>query len=179
MSRIGKISVAVPKAVKIFIENGSVRLEGSKGKLAITLPDAIKVEQKDEKLFVSRSKDTKQARADHGTTRAHLVNMIAGVMQGHKKELEIQGVGFRAQMQGNKLIANLGFSHPLEFEIPKNVSVTAPKPTMIVIEGPDKALVGRIAAAIRKLKPPEPYKGKGIRYANEIVRKKQGKSVTK
>ena len=179
MSRLGKIPVIVPKTVKTFIESGSVRVEGPKGKLSISLPAHIKVEQKEDRLLIQRFSESKQARSDQGTTRAHLVNMIVGITQGHKKELEIQGVGFRAQVQGNKLAVNPGFSHPVEYVPPPQVTVTAPKPTTIIIEGTDITLVGQTAASIRQLKQPEPYKGKGIRYLNEVVKRKQGKSVTK
>jgi len=179
MSRIGKIPLAVPKEVKVAVETSSVRLEGPKGKLTVNLPYGIKVENKDGVLVVTRTSDTKQNRANHGTIRSLLKNMILGVTQGYKKELEIQGIGFRAALQGTKLVLNIGFSHQVEFEADKNVKVTVPKLTSIIIEGADKALVGQTAAKIRDLKPPEPYKGKGIRYIGEVVKHKQGKSVTK
>ena len=179
MSRIGKIPISVPKEVKVNLEKMTVGIEGPKGKLSLSLPQAIGVEQKNGQIWVQRLSDTKQSRADHGTTRALLVNIMEGVTKGHKKELEIQGVGFRAQVQGQKLVITLGFSHPVEFAIPSGVKVTLPKPTEIVVEGLSKALVGEVAANIRGLKPPEPYKGKGIRYVKEAVRRKQGKSVTK
>ena len=179
MSRIGIIPVSVPKNVKVALSSSSVQIEGPKGKLGLSFPNGIKIEQKEDKIFVNRLGNLKQDRANHGTIRALLVNMIAGVSEGHKRDLEIQGVGFKAQVQGSKLILNLGFSHPVEFQIPKEVKVLAPKPTEISIEGVDKSLVGQVAAQIRSLKPPEPYKGKGIRYAGEIVKRKQGKSVTK
>ena len=179
MSRIGKIPVRIPADVKVALENSSIRLEGSKGKLSLNIPSGLKIEKKDDQLFLTRSQDDKQTRANHGTLRAHLVNMIEGVSKGHKKELEIQGVGFRAQVQKNKLILNLGFSHPIEYEFPEGVKISTPQPTQIVIEGIDKALVGNLAAKIRKFKLPEPYKGKGIRYSGEIIRRKLGKSVTK
>ncbi|MBF0521522.1 MAG: 50S ribosomal protein L6 [Candidatus Omnitrophica bacterium] len=179
MSRIGKIPVKLPKEVKASINKDTVLLEGSKGKIAINLPSSIKVEQKDDQLVVLRDGDTKQNRADHGTIRARLENMILGVSKGHKKDLEIQGLGLRVQAQGNKLTFNLGFSHPVEFEVPKDLKVTTPTQTAIMLEGVDNILVGQIAAKIRDLKPVEPYKGKGIRYVGEFVRRKQGKSVTK
>ncbi|HSA31416.1 MAG TPA: 50S ribosomal protein L6 [Candidatus Omnitrophota bacterium] len=179
MSRVGKIPVKVPKNVKVSIQNNTVLMEGAKGKITLDLPYGIKVEQKDDELMVARLSDVKQARANHGTVRAHLKNMIAGVLEGHKKELEIQGVGFRAQMQGKKVVFNLGFSHPVEFEQPEGVKISVPSQTSIIIEGVDKAAVGQVAAKIRDIKPPEPYKGKGIRYIGEKVRRKQGKSVGK
>lgn len=179
MSRIGKIPVALPKDVKVFIDEGSVRVEGAKGKLSLSLPFGISVKQNDNKLLVARRGDSKQAKANHGTTRAHLVNMAEGVTKGHKKELQISGVGFRAQSQGSKLVLNVGLSHPIEYEIPKEIKISTPQPTSVVVEGTDKALVGRVAAEIRDFKRPEPYKGKGIMYVGEVIRRKQGKSVTK
>jgi len=179
MSRIGKIPIPLPKNVKLAREDGAIRLEGPKGKLTLRLPQTIELEEKEGQILLTRLAESKQARSDHGTTHAHLRNMIAGVTEGHKRELEIQGVGFRAQLQGNKLAINLGFSHPVEYEIPKDIKVEVPKPTSITLEGMDKAMVGQTAARIRGLKPPEPYKGKGIRYVNEYVKRKQGKSVIK
>ena len=179
MSRLGKIPVPLPKEAKVIVANSDLRVEGPKGKISINLPRGISIEQKDGKIFVNRVSDTKQNKANHGTIRSLLVNMIDGVTKGHKRELEIQGVGFRAQVQGQKFTANLGFSHPVEYEIPAGVKVTTPKPTEIVVEGVDNSLVGEVAANIHDLKPPEPYKGKGIRYVGEVVRRKQGKSVTK
>lgn len=179
MSRIGKIPVAVPKEVKVKIDPQTVQMEGPKGKLLLKIPQGIKVEAKDQQLQVNRLQDTKQGRADHGTTRAHLVNMVKGVLEGHKKELEIQGIGFRALVQGDKMIFNLGFSHPIELSIPKNVKAVVANQTNITLEGVDTTVVGQFAANIRALKRVEPYKGKGVRYAGEIVKRKQGKSVTK
>ncbi len=177
MSRMGKIPVSIPKGVKAIIEGKSIRLEGNNGKLSLDIPGGINVEQKEEQLFVNRTSNAKQNCANHGTVRALLNNMIDGVTKGHKKELEIQGVGFRAQIQGNKLTLNLGFSHPVEYEVPAQVKVSVVKATAITIEGPDKISVGQVAAQIRDIKRPEPYKGKGIRYLGEAVRRKQGKSV--
>lgn len=179
MSLIGKIPVNVPKGVKINIETGNVHVDGPKGKLNLSIPRGIKVELKDEKLAVIRNSDLKQDRANHGTIRARLNNMMKGVTEGHKKDLEIQGIGFRAQLQGKKIVFNLGFSHPVEFEVPEGVKAAVPSQTAITIEGPDNVLVGQTAAKIRDLKPVEPYKGKGIRYVGEIVRRKQGKSASK
>ncbi len=179
MSRLGKIPVAVPKEVKISISDRLLTVEGPKGKLSREVPFGIKIEQKDSTVFVQRTSDTKQNRANHGTVRANLVNMVVGVTQGYKKNLEIQGVGFRAQVQGQELQMGLGFSHPIKYAIPANIKIKTAKPTEIEIEGIDKALVGEVAAKIREIKPPEPYKGKGIRYVSEVVRRKQGKSVTK
>ena len=156
-----------------------VHLEGPKGKLDLSLPKGISVEQGEGQLKVNRSADTKQDRANHGTIRAHLVKMVEGVSKGHKRELEIQGVGFRAQLQGAKILLNLGLSHPIEFTVPKEVKITIPVQTSIIVEGVDLCHVGQVAASLRALKPAEPYKGKGVRYVGEVVRRKQGKAVTK
>lgn len=179
MSRIGKIPVELPKSIKLSIHPDRLNMEGPKGKLSLTLPRGISLETKDTRVIVKRSSNTKQDRANHGTVRALVVNMVKGVTEGYKKNLEIQGVGFKAQAQGQKLTLNLGFSHPIDFNVPAEVKIKIPKPTEIELEGVDKALVGEVAAKIRMIKPPEPYKGKGIRYVGEFVRKKQGKSVTK
>ncbi|MBI4309675.1 MAG: 50S ribosomal protein L6 [Candidatus Omnitrophica bacterium] len=179
MSRIAKTPVVLPKDVKVNFDKVKINVEGPKGKLSMVLPADIALEHKGDQLFVNRLCDTKQARSNHGTTKRLIVNMCAGVSTGHRRDLEIQGVGFRAAVQGNKLVMNLGFSHPVEYEVPKEVKVVSAKPTEISIEGMDKALVGLVAAKIRGFKPPEPYKGKGIRYAGEVVKRKQGKQVTK
>lgn len=179
MSRIGKIPLDIPKNVKVAINGQAVQVEGPKGKLAYQLPGGITIEQKDGKMVIGRKGNSKQSSANHGTTRALLRNMMHGVSEGHRKDLEVQGVGFRVAVQGEKLIMNLGFSHQIEYMIPKAVKVTSAKPTEISVEGVDRQVVGQVAAEIRSKKPPEPYKGKGIRYAGEVVKRKQGKSVTK
>ena len=179
MSRKGKIPISVPKEVKVAVDGTQVALEGPRGKMAMSVPHGVNVEHKDNELVVTRVNDAKQSRASHGTVRALLVNMVTGVTKGHKKELEIQGIGYRAQLQGNTIIFNLGLSHQVEFAVPKELKVALPKPTSIVLEGVNKILLGQTAAKIRDLKRPEPYKGKGIRYLGEVVRTKQGKSVTK
>ena len=179
MSRIAKTPVIVPKNVKIALDGNRVNVEGPKGKLSMNLPTGVKIEQKEDQLFVNRLNDTKQSKSNHGTTKRLIVNMCSGVTTGHKKDLEIQGVGFRVAVQGQKLVMNIGFSHPIEFQVHKDVKITSAKPTEISLEGVDKALVGLVAAKIRQFKPPEPYKGKGIRYVGEIVKRKQGKQVTK
>ena len=179
MSRLAKTPVVLPQNVKISFDKTHLNVEGPKGKLSMAIPSSVVLENKDSKLFVNRIADSKQAKSNHGTTKRLIENMCVGVSHGHKRDLEIQGVGFRAALQGNKLVLNIGFSHPVEYEFPKDVKVTLPKPTEISVEGVDKALVGLVAAKIRAFKPPEPYKGKGIRYVGEIVRRKQGKQVTK
>ncbi len=179
MSRIAKTPVVLPKNVKVALNATSINVEGPKGKLSLNLPAEIALEQKEGQIFVNRLSDSKQARSNHGTTKRLIVNMCEGVTNGHRRDLEVQGVGFRVAVQGNKLVMNVGFSHPIEFEIPKDVKVASAKPTEISVEGVDKALVGEVAAKIRGFKPPEPYKGKGIRYVGEVVKRKQGKQVTK
>jgi large subunit ribosomal protein L6 len=179
MSRIGKNPVSVPKDIKVSINASNVHMEGPKGKMDLLLPTGISVTLKEDKLQVNRQMDTKQDRANHGTVRAKLANMIEGLTKGHKKELEIQGLGFRSQLQGSKIILNLGLSHPVEFNVPKEVKVTVTPQNNIIIEGADIEKVGSVAASLRDIKPVEPYKGKGIRYVGEVVRRKQGKSVTK
>jgi large subunit ribosomal protein L6 len=179
MSRTGKNPVNVPKNVKVDASTDKVSLEGPKGKLELNIPYGINVEFKDDQLTVTRVSDSKQNRSNHGTIRAHLANIIVGVTDGHKKDLEIQGIGFRASLQGKKIVFNLGFSHPVEFDVPDCVTATIPTQTSITIEGSNTMMVGQIAAKIRALKPVEPYKGKGIRYVGEFVRRKQGKSATK
>ncbi|MCK5180605.1 MAG: 50S ribosomal protein L6 [Candidatus Omnitrophica bacterium] len=179
MSRTGKNPVDLPKGVKVDTTANKVSVEGPKGKLDLNIPHGVNVEFKDDKLTVTRISDAKQNRSNHGTIRSRLANMVVGVTDGHKKDLEIQGIGFRAQLQGNEIVFNLGFSHPVEFDVPDCVTATIPTQTSITIEGPDNVMVGQIAAKIRALKPVEPYKGKGIRYVGEFVRRKQGKSATK
>jgi len=179
MSRIGKVPIDIPKNVRVTIDQANVLVDGPKGKLSMKTPKGVAIENKENKVFVTRVLEGKQSRANFGTTRALIANMIQGTAEGYKRNLEVKGVGFRAQIQGKKLVISLGFSHPVEFTVPENISIKVPKPTEIEVEGIDKAVVGEIAAQIRRLKKPEPYKGKGIRYAGEIVRRKQGKSVTK
>ncbi|MDD5254766.1 MAG: 50S ribosomal protein L6 [Candidatus Omnitrophica bacterium] len=176
MSRLGKKPIAVPKEVKVNIANGIVLVEGPKGKLDLKLPQRISIESKDDTLFVKRASDIKTDKSLHGLIRALLVNMIKGVTEGYTKELEIIGVGFRAQIQGNNLNMQLGFSHPVSVSIPAGIKIEAPKQTQIIIRGIDKEKVGKIASEIRAIYPPEPYKGKGIRYAGEHVKKKVGKA---
>lgn len=177
MSRIGKKPIQIPKNVKVGINGNTISIEGPKGKLTFETHPDMKAEAKEEQLIVSRNSDDKSAMSLHGLTRTLINNMIIGVTSGFQKELEIIGVGFRAQVSGKKLVMQLGFSHPVEFHIPEGIVIETPKPTQIVVKGTDKQKVGEIAAEIRAFYPPEPYKGKGIRYAGEYVRKKVGKAV--
>lgn len=176
MSRIGKKPVSVPKEVKIQIDAGNILVEGAKGKLTRAISPRIKLEVKDSQVLVSRLYNTKADRALHGLYRALVFNMIEGVSQGYVKELEIIGVGYKAQVQGNKLNMSLGFSHPVNFNIPEGIKIETPKPTLLVIRGIDKEKIGEVAAEIRAVYPPEPYKGKGIRFVGERVKKKLGKA---
>ena len=177
MSRIGKRPLDIPKGVKAQKKDSAVYVEGPKGKLDYSLPQGIDVDIKDSLIKVSRLSDSKQQRAFHGLARALIANMIKGVTEGFSKQLEIIGVGFKAQVSGKKLVLNLGFSHPVEYQIPEGINIEAPKPTQLTVKGIDKQAVGEVAAEIRDFYKPEPYKGKGIRYVGEYVRKKVGKTV--
>ncbi len=177
MSRIGKKAISIPAGVKIGVAGNIVTIEGPKGKLAYTKAPDFKVEVKDSSILVSRPSDEKQAKATHGLIRSLLNNMIIGVTEGYKKELEITGVGFKAAVQGKVLNVQLSYTHPINYNIPDGITIETPKPTQIVIKGIDKAKVGEVAAEIRDYYRPEPYKGKGIKYAGEHVRRKAGKAV--
>ncbi len=177
MSRIGKIPVAIPAGVKASIQNRLVRVEGPKGKLDLTLPARTSAKVEDGKILVSRDGDDAQAKAMHGLGRALINNMIKGVTQGYLKKLEIQGVGFKAAVQGSAVSMSLGYSHPISYPIPAQIKVTVEENTKITVEGPDKQSVGQVAADLRAFYPPEPYKGKGVRYAGEHVKRKEGKTV--
>ena len=179
MSRIGKMPVAVDKSLKVEIKEGVVTIEGSRGRLEYQLPWGIEAEFKDSHIIVRRKGNSNNLKALHGLARALISNMVEGLTKGFKKELEIVGVGYKAQLKGQKLILNIGFSHPVEIDIPSQLKVSLPSPTRIVIEGYDKTFLGRFAAEIRKISPPEPYKGKGIRYVGEVVRRKLGKAMAK
>jgi len=176
MSRLGRKPVIIPSAVKVEVKDNAVCVEGPKGKAQHPLSDRIKVEIKDSRVNVSRVNDTKMDRSLHGLYRSLINNMIKGVTEGYTKELEIIGVGFKASVQGNTLNMQLSFSHPVNFSIPEGIKIETPKPTQIVIRGIDKQLVGKVASEIRAIYPPEPYKGKGIRYLGEYVKKKVGKA---
>lgn len=177
MSRIGKKTIQIPSNVKINISNSKVLVEGPKGKLDYTLPADFKVETKEGVITVLRPSESKRHLSLHGLARSMINNMIKGVTEGFTKSLEIQGTGFRAQVQGKALVIQLGFTHPVNFQIPEGIVIEVPKPTDIIIKGIDKQKVGQVAADIRASFKPEPYKGKGIRYVGEYVRKKAGKTV--
>lgn len=177
MSRIGKLPVTIPAKVKVAVSGNTVKVEGPKGKLEFALPGGTAVELQEDKLVVKRPSDSAEAKAFHGLSRAVLNNMVRGVAEGFTKQLEIQGVGFKAAVQGASLNLSLGYSHPVNYPIPAQIKVTVEENTKIRIEGPDRQLVGQVAAEIRSFYPPEPYKGKGVRYAGEQVRRKEGKTV--
>ncbi len=176
MSRIGKKPIAIPKDVKVQVKDRLISVEGPKGNLSLRLPDRISLEIKDSQIFVKRQSDIKTDKALHGLHRALISNMIKGVTEGYVKEMEIIGVGFRAQVQANILNIQLGFSHPVNVTIPEGIKIETPKQTQIIIRGIDKEKVGKMASEIRAIYPPEPYKGKGIRYMGEYVKKKVGKA---
>lgn len=176
MSRIGKKPVVIPKGVTVQADPLKVSVKGPKGELAMTITPPIKAEVKDGSVIVTCSEDTTLGRSRHGLTRSLIANMIAGVDKGYATELELQGVGFRAAVQGTKLTMNLGYSSPVVFEAPKGITI-AVKDTNITVSGPDKQAVGDVAARIRSYYPPEPYKGKGVRYKGEHVKRKTGKTV--
>ncbi|MDF1658725.1 MAG: 50S ribosomal protein L6 [Verrucomicrobiales bacterium] len=178
MSRIGKKEITLPEKVEIKLgDDSGISVEGPKGKLEWTIPAGIAVEQEDGTLRVTRLSEERTLRALHGTARSLLANMVEGVSNGYVRELEIQGVGFRASVKGKNLDLSLGFSHPVLHPIPAELTVTVEENTKIKVEGIDKQLVGQFAADVRSYYPPEPYKGKGVRYKDEYVRRKQGKSV--
>jgi large subunit ribosomal protein L6 len=175
MSRIGKQPIPVPDGVEITIEPQLVKVKGPKGELQERVSRDIGVEQQNGEIVVSRPTDRGEHRALHGLTRSLIANMVEGVTNGYEKRLEIQGVGYRAQLQGKKLVLALGYSHPVEMEAPEGIDFEVPMPTRIVVRGISKQVVGEVAANIRKQRPPEPYKGKGIRYEGEYVARKVGK----
>ncbi len=179
MSRVGKKPIEIPKAVKVAVDNQIVRIEGPKGKLNFPMSPRVTAEVKDNWLTFGRHTEQQNDKALQGTTRSVVSNMIQGVTDGFVKELSIEGVGFKAAVQGKTLNLLLGFTHPVILEVPEGLTVEAPKPTTVFVKGIDKVLVGRFAATIRKVYEAEPYKGKGVRYAGEVVRRKAGKTVTK
>ena len=177
MSRIGKQPIAIPPKVKVEIKGQKVSVEGPKGKLNWELPQRTSLKVEDGKVVVSRQGDDAQAKALHGLSRALVNNMVKGVSEGFVKKLEIQGVGFKAAVQGTNVNLSLGYSHPLVYPIPAQIKVTVEENTKLTIEGPDRQTVGQVASEIRAFYPPEPYKGKGVRYSDERVVRKEGKTV--
>jgi large subunit ribosomal protein L6 len=179
MSRVGKKPIPIPSGVKIQIEEGAVRVEGPKGKLALAQNPAIAVAVEAGQVVCRRGSEERQARALHGLTRSLVANMIQGVTDGFAKRLDLVGVGYRAAIQGRNLTLTLGYSHPIVFPMPPGISIEVKDQTQITINGADKQQVGAVAATIRRFRPPEPYKGKGVLYAGEVVRRKAGKAGAK
>jgi large subunit ribosomal protein L6 len=177
MSRIGKQPITIPAKVKVEVKGQKVLVEGPKGKLDFDLPKRTSLAVKDGIITVSRAGDDAEAKALHGLSRALVNNMVKGVAEGFVKKLEIQGVGFKAAVQGQNVNLNLGYSHPVVYALPAQIKVTVEENTKLTIEGPDKQTVGQVAAEIRSFYPPEPYKGKGVRYSDERVIRKEGKTV--
>jgi large subunit ribosomal protein L6 len=177
VSRIGRKPVPIAKGVKIDRKDGKLTVIGPKGQLSANVPTSIGVEVKDNEVIVTRSSDIKTQKALHGTWRAHIANMMHGVTDGFQRKLEIVGVGYKAEVKGKKLLLTLGYSHPILFTPPAEVKVETPIPTNIILSGIDRQLLGQIAAKIRSFRPPEPYKGKGVKYEGEYIRRKAGKAA--
>jgi len=179
MSRVGNKVIPVPSAVKVKVADGHVEVQGPKGKLTSMVPEGIRFELSDGQLVAKRVAETKQLRALHGLARSLVANAVKGVTEGFQKELEIVGIGYRAEVRGKSVVFNLGFSHPIDFQIPTGINITVEKQTKLVVSGFDKQRVGQTAATIRSLKKPDPYKNKGIRYLGETLKKKVGKTGAK
>jgi len=177
MSRIGKQPIAVPSGVTITVDPSGVKIKGPKGTLAAAVSPLVDLKVEGAVLNVARREDTREARSVHGLTRKLVANMVTGVSEGFRRVLEINGVGYRAEAKGNALHLALGYSHPILFPLPQGVQVKVDKQTVVTLEGADRQVLGETAAAIRKLRPPEPYKGKGIKYAEEKIRRKAGKAA--
>jgi large subunit ribosomal protein L6 len=177
MSRIGKLPIAIPPKVKVEVKGQKVHVEGPKGKLDWELPARTGIKVDNGQVLISRDGEDAQAKALHGLSRSLVFNMVKGVSDGFMKKLEIQGVGFKAAVQGKTITMNLGYSHPINYSIPDQVKVTVEENTKITVEGPDCQKVGLVASELRSFYPPEPYKGKGVRYAGERVERKEGKTV--
>lgn len=176
MSRVGKKPIEIPAGVTVTLDNNNATVKGPKGELSRTFHADIEIKVEDNVINISRPSDAKEHRALHGTTRAVLANMVEGVSKGFERTLELVGVGYRASKQGNKLVLSVGYSHPVEIEPEAGLEVEVPANTKVIVRGTDKERVGALAANIRDVRPPEPYKGKGIRYEGEFVRRKEGKT---
>jgi large subunit ribosomal protein L6 len=177
MSRIGRQPIPIPQGVKVQVEGATVRAEGPKGKLVQPVPVGISAKIENNRVLISRASDDRKVRALHGLARALVANMVAGVTQGFEKKLEIVGIGYRAQVQGRAIQLALGYSHPVIFPLPEGVTAEIDKQTAITLRSPDKAVLGETAARLRMLRKPDPYKGKGIKYADEVIRRKVGKKA--
>ncbi|MCI0437324.1 MAG: 50S ribosomal protein L6 [Gemmatimonadetes bacterium] len=179
MSRIGNMPVRIPSGVTVTVDGRVIRVKGPMGELSRTFRPEIDVAVKDGQVVVERRSDAKRERAFHGLTRALIANMVSGVERGYSRSLEIVGVGYKAEKKGKKLVLSVGYSHTVEYPEPPGITLSAPSPTTITVEGADKEKVGQVAAELRGVRPPEPYKGKGIRYVGEHVRRKAGKTGAK
>jgi len=179
MSRIGKLPIEIPKGVKVTYNNPVIEVQGPKGSLSRDLMTGVALELTDTRLVVTRDDDTIKSRSAHGLTRTLINNMVTGVTKGFETALEISGVGYRAEVRGNVLNLSLGYSHPINFDLPEGITVEVEKMTKIVVKGIDKELVGQVSAKIREFRSPEPYKGKGIKYAGEKILRKAGKTGKK
>jgi len=177
MSRIGKLPIPVPAGVKVHVSDGLVRVEGPKGKLERRVVPEVTVAVEAGTVVVKRTDDSRRARSLHGLTQRLVGNMVAGVSKGFTRALEINGVGYRAEVRGNVVVLTLGYSHPIHFRLPPGLSAKVDRQVMITLEGADRELLGQAAAALRKLRPPEPYKAKGVKYAEERIRRKAGKAA--
>lgn len=177
MSRVGKLPVPVPDGVEVRVDGSRVSVKGPKGSLEQSFDPDMGIELVDGEVRVTRPTDQVRHRALHGLTRSLIANMVEGVTEGFRRSLEIQGVGYRAETRGRNLVLNVGFSHPVEFDVPEGIEIEVENPTLLHVKGADKQLVGEVAAEIRHVRPPEPYKGKGIRYVGEQVRRKAGKAA--
>jgi large subunit ribosomal protein L6 len=176
MSRIGKKPIVLPQGVKLELKDGAVSVKGPKGALSRPLLEGIALEITDNAVTLTRASDDKRTRSYHGLMRTLVANMVDGVSKGFEKKLEIVGIGYRSELHGNKLVFFLGYSHPIDFQLPQGISAEVEKQTLVTIKGIDKELVGQISAKIRSLRKPDPYKGKGVKYATEVIRKKAGKT---
>jgi large subunit ribosomal protein L6 len=179
MSRIGKLPISIPGGVTVKVDGNRIAIKGPRGELARTLPAEMSVVQQGDTIVVSRPSDETRHKSLHGLSRTLVANMVEGVTKGYTRQLEIVGVGYKAEVKPYGLLLALGYSHPIEFRAPEGIKLTAPAPTQVTIEGADKEKVGQVAAEIRLLRPPEPYKGKGIKYAGEHIRRKAGKAAGK
>lgn len=177
MSRIGKQPVPVPGGVDVRVDGLTVTVKGPKGELTQTMPEGVAITVDGDEVVVTRDDDTRDNRARHGLVRSLVNNMVVGVTEGYEKTLEMVGVGYRAQQKGRDLEVQVGFSHPVDVEAPEGIELTVTDQTKIAVKGIDKTLVGQVAANIRKIRPPEPYKGKGIKYTDEVIRRKAGKAA--
>jgi large subunit ribosomal protein L6 len=177
MSRIGRLPVKLPNGVSLAVKPGSVEIKGPRGAASVVVPPDVKVRQEGNEILVAREGDGRRVRALHGLTRKSIANSVTGVSTGFTRVLEINGVGYRADVRGNSILFTLGYSHPILFQLPQGITAKIDKQTVITLEGSDRQVIGATASAIRELRPPEPYKGKGIKYAEETIRRKSGKAA--